>query len=176
MEPKGQIRDILVFLASSRICRCISRSWACRIPPSTSLPFNLWCQRNTSTDINPAMIRSGCQAVTDRSAPPFMLLPFVLWPTYRHQYHTHTHFHTLFFRLVSSHRTISLFLFLLLGPRRPPSFLELHILSCLALLPLLLLFLLFFQTLSTLTVMLFSASMHLLLQQLCNSANQSQSL
>lgn len=95
MEPKGQIRDILVFLASSRICRCISRSWACRIPPSTSLPFNLWCQRNTSTDINPAMIKSGCQAVTDRSAPPFMLLPFVLWPTYRHQYHTHTLSHTL---------------------------------------------------------------------------------
>lgn len=45
------------------------------------------------------MIKSGCQAVTDRSAPPFMLLPFVHWPTYRHQYHTHTLSHTFFLGL-----------------------------------------------------------------------------
>ena len=137
--------------------------------PSTSLPLISNVSIILFTDMNPAMIRRRggdrplCTSIHASSLRSLAYIQASVSHT-----HTFTHF---FFKacLVSSYDThLSSSSSVLACPL--PSWIAHFFLSFSPPPPRL------FQALSTLTVMLFSASVHLLLQQLCSSANHSQSL
>lgn len=137
-------------------------------PIMNSLHFKLLC--SCGWNKNPDVLIRGCfRAAEDFSASPFMLPPSLLcchWPTYMCQYITHTHTHFLFFTSVSSNHTTYI-------PLLSPCLIS-AAMSIACALNVFITFFCFFlssplialfcETLSEMTVLVFSAPLHLLLQ------------